>query len=970
MVLVLVVFNNGRDLFGVSTNVLARPNIVNIGALLSVSSDIGKVAKVAIEAAIRDINADQNVLVGTKLQLAMHDVNYSGFLAITEALRFMQTDTVAIIGPQSSETVHVISQVANELLVPLLSYSATDPTMSSLQYPFFIQTSHNDLYQMAAVADIVSFYEWREVIVIYSDDYHGRNGIAALGDKLAERRCKVSFKAALRPSATRAEITSLLIQVALTESRIFVVHTFTDWGLQVLSVARYLGMINSGYVWIATNWLSTVLDTHSPLQADVLDDIQGVLTLRMHTPDSQLKRTFVSRWKNMSRGTDLDNGPFGLNVYGLYAYDTVWVLAHAIENFFKKEGKISFSNDSRLSSMHQGRLNLNALSIFDAGDLLRRCVLQVDMVGVTGHVKFTPGRDLVHPAYEVINVIGTGYQKVGYWSNYSGLSVVPPEKLYSKPANYSSSNQRLQNVIWPGQTTHKPRGWAFPSRGRYLRIGVPNRVSFREFISVKSEEMITGYCIDVFIAALNLLPYALPYKLVPYGDGLSNPSCTELVRLITTGVSILTVYDGAIGDIAIVTNRTKLVDFTQPYIESGLVVVAPVRKLNTNAWAFLRPFTPMMWGVTAMFFLVIGIVVWSLEHRSNDEFRGPPRKQIMTILWFSFSTWFFSHRENTVSSLGRLVLIIWLFVVLIINSSYTASLTSILTVQKLSSSVKGIDTLITSNDPIGYQHGSFARNYLMDEFGIHESRLIALNSPEEYVKALKDGPAKGGVAAMVDERAYLELFLSTRCEFSIIGQEFTRNGWGFAFPHDSPLAVDMSNAILELSENGDLQKINDKWLSRSACSSQATELDVERLEFRSFSGLFMICGTACLLALFVYFFLVLRQFSRHSCNSKETQPQVSSRYSRSQHIKTFLSFVDKKEENVKHRSKRRQMKGSCSNNPDKARSIIMSNGRKSESESSSNKTPLTSDNQELLTIQAIRRCKLSGHGRSQIIREA
>ena len=31
--------------------------------------------------------------------------------------------------------------------------------------------------------------------------------------------------------------------------------------------------------------------------------------------------------------------------------------------------------------------------------------------------------------------------------------------------------------------------------------------------------------------------------------------------------------------------------------------------------------------------LFIGIVVWILEHRINDEFRGPPRQQIITMLW-------------------------------------------------------------------------------------------------------------------------------------------------------------------------------------------------------------------------------------------------------------------------------------------------------------------------------------------------
>ncbi|CAL9027385.1 unnamed protein product, partial [Prunus brigantina] len=46
----------------------------------------------------------------------------------------------------------------------------------------------------------------------------------------------------------------------------------------------------------------------------------------------------------------------------------------------------------------------------------------------------------------------------------------------------------------------------------------------------------------------------------------------------------------------------------------------------------------------------------------------------------------------------------------------------------------------------------------------------------------------------------MELFLSSRCGYSIVGQEFTKMGWGFAFPRDSPLAIDMSTAVLKLSE--------------------------------------------------------------------------------------------------------------------------------------------------------------------------
>ena len=136
--------------------------------------------------------------------------------------------------------------------------------------------------------------------------------------------------------------------------------------------------------------------------------------------------------------------------------------------------------------------------------------------------------------------------------------------------------------------------------------------------------------------------------------------------------------------------------------------------------------------------------------------------------------------ENTVSTLGRLVLILWLFVVLIINSSYTASLTSILTVQQLSSQIEGIDSLVSNNVPIGVQDGSFALNYLVDELNIAVSRIKILKTQDEYLNELLKGPKKGGVAAIVDELPYIQLFLSNvNCEFKTVGQEFTRSGWGF-----------------------------------------------------------------------------------------------------------------------------------------------------------------------------------------------
>ena len=127
------------------------------------------------------------------------------------------------------------------------------------------------------------------------------------------------------------------------------------------------------------------------------------------------------------------------------------------------------------------------------------------------------------------------------------------------------------------------------------------------------------------------------------------------------------------------------------------------------------------------------------------------------------------------STLGRMVVFIWLFVVLIVNSSYTASLTSILTVQQLQTPISGIESLTIGNELIGFPVGSYIEDYLVKELNIPRSRLVSLGTSEEYADKL----VSRAVAAIVDERPYVDLFLSKHCSFQVVGQELTNSPMGF-----------------------------------------------------------------------------------------------------------------------------------------------------------------------------------------------
>nr|GMC70566.1 glutamate receptor 3.7 isoform X1 [Ipomoea batatas] len=866
-----------------------KPAVVNVGSVFTFNSIIGRAAKAAMDIAVSDINGDPSILAGTKLNLIQVDSNCSGFLASIGAFQLIEKEVVTIIGPQSSAIAHMISFIANDLHVPLVSFAASDPTLSAFQFPYFVRMTQSDSYQMTALADIICSYGWKESIAIYVDDDYGRNGIAYLGDELARRQCKIHFKLPLSINFDPSDLTRVLNGSKNLGPRVYVVHIYPDSKLRFFSLVQKLNMMTEDFVWLVTDWLSSSLESFSMQNQSSLRILDGVVGLRPYIPKSTKQSDFVSRWRKMQQ-KDLVQ----LTTYGMYAYDTVWAVAHSIDKLLREGINISFSFRNDLHAMGQSSSQLNNLKVFEGGESLLKILTDINFTGITGKINFDGERNLIGSGYEVINIAQGEIHSVGYWSNLSALSVSPVKSLKRKAQ--SCSDKKLGHITWPGGQTSRPRGWVLANAERPYQIAVPRRTVFTEFVRLNESHKIEGYCIDVFNAARDKLPYDIHFTFKAVGDGHSNPNYDDLVKKVADDV-----FDAAVGDIAIVTNRTRMVDFTQPYVSTGLVILAPVDRFKSSAWVFLKPFTPAMWGVTAISFLVIAVVIWILEHRVNDDFRGPPKRQLITMLLFSFSTLFKTNNENTVSTLGRMVMVVWLFLLLVITSSYTASLTSILTVQQLSSStITGMESLVTTNWPIGYQVGSFAYSYLINNYDIHPSRLVKLRSPEEYEIALRKGPtARGGVAAVVDELPYVELFLANRTEFGTIGQQFARNGWGFVFQKGSPIAVDLSTEILKLAENGDLYKIHKKWFCGSGCPSErGIKAEAYQLHLSSFWGLYLLCGAVTVIALIIFLFRAVFQYMRYK--RKQMDPSSPSNTRCSQAVYSFFDFIDEKEEAIKH----------------------------------------------------------------------
>ncbi|KAF7843799.1 glutamate receptor 2.8-like [Senna tora] len=91
---------------------------------------------------------------------------------------------------------------------------------------------------------------------------------------------------------------------------------------------------------------------------------------------------------------------------------------------------------------------------------------------------------------------------------------------------HSISRNNLVHVVWPGDTDSVPKGWEIPTNGKKLRIGVPIKRGYTEFVRVirdpnNNTTYVIGFCIDIFKAALEKLPYEFVLFPKPGGESTS-----------------------------------------------------------------------------------------------------------------------------------------------------------------------------------------------------------------------------------------------------------------------------------------------------------------------------------------------------------------------------------------------------------------------------------------------------------------
>ncbi|KAK4277276.1 hypothetical protein QN277_015294 [Acacia crassicarpa] len=835
---------------------------VKVGVVLDLSHTTAKIGLSCINMSLSDFYASHSHY-NTRLLLHITDSHSHVITAASQAIDLIKVEQVqAIIGPFTSMEANFVISLGDRAHVPIVTFSATSPSLASLRSPYFFRAAQNDSAQVNAIGAIVQAFGWKNVVPIYTGNDYGKGIISFLTNALQQVYVQIPYQSSISASATDEDIKAELYKLMTMQTRVFVVHMTPNPGERLFRIAYEIGMMNFGYVWIVTDGLGSEVNS---LGSSVIDSMQGVLGVRTYVPKTERLDDFKVRWRRKFVKDNPTLVHTDLNVFGNWAYDAATALAMAVEKAGAKN--LGFDTSNNASGNFS---NLLKLGVSENGENLSKALSETRFRGMSGEFSVIKG-ELQASTFEIINVNGKGERQVGFWTPEKGIT--RDLNFTSTSTTYSSSRNNLKPIIWPGDTTSVPKGWDNPTNEKKtMRIGVPVKKGFTEFVNVRHDRStnttdITGFCIDVFKAVLEVLPYAVPYEFIPFEKPDGEPAGTydELIDQVSYGN-----LDAVVGDTTITAKRSNEVDFTMPYTESGgTMIVLLVENRHKSPWNFLKPLTWDLWVTTAFLFIFVAFVVWVLEHRINGE--------------------------KVVSNCARFVVITWVFVVLILIQSYTASLTSLLTVQKLRPSVTDVNELIKNKLNVGYNNGSFVYG-ILKEMGFQDSQLIPYDSPEHCDELFTQGSAKGGIDAAFDEMPDVKIFLATHCSkyASTAPPTIRTDGYGYVFPKGSPLVADISRGILNVTQGDKMKTIENAWFKGSQCAGNDASVSSDNLSVDSFWGLFFIAGLASVSALFIFLVRFLRQH-KHIWLTHNPSDTSSSSSSLRKRISALLKVFDDKD---------------------------------------------------------------------------
>uniref|UniRef100_A0A8C9W5G2 Glutamate receptor n=1 Tax=Scleropages formosus TaxID=113540 RepID=A0A8C9W5G2_SCLFO len=399
-----------------------------------------------------------------------------------------------------------------------------------------------------------------------------------------------------------------------------------------------------------------------------------------------------------------------------------------------------------------------------------------------------------------------------------------------------------------------------------------------------------GFCIDILKKIAKSVKFTYDLYLV------TNGKHGKKINNVWNGMVGEVVYKKAVmavGSLTINEERSEVIDFSVPFVETGISVMVSRSNGTVSPSAFLEPFSASVWVMMfVMLLIVTAIAVFMFEYisplgfnRNLAQGKDPhgPSFTIGKAVWLLWGLVFNNSVpvQNPKGTTSKFIVSVWAFFAVIFLASYTANLAAFMIQEEFVDQVTGLSDK-KFQSPNSYSppfrfgtvpNGSTERNIRKNYPDMHQYMVKYHQSGvQDALISLKTGK----LDAFIYDAAVLN-YMAGRdegCKLVTIGSGyiFATTGYGIALQKGSYWKRQVDLAILGIIGDGEMEELEAQWLT-GICHNEKNEVMSSQLDVDNMAGVFYMLATAMILSFIVFiwehlFYWKLRYCFTGICSGK------------------------------------------------------------------------------------------------------
>uniref|UniRef100_A0A4W3HV96 Glutamate receptor n=1 Tax=Callorhinchus milii TaxID=7868 RepID=A0A4W3HV96_CALMI len=399
-----------------------------------------------------------------------------------------------------------------------------------------------------------------------------------------------------------------------------------------------------------------------------------------------------------------------------------------------------------------------------------------------------------------------------------------------------------------------------------------------------------GFCIDILKKLSRTVKFTYDLYLV------TNGKHGKKIHGVWNGMVGDVVYERAhmaVGSLTINEERSEVIDFSVPFVETGISVMVSRSNGTVSPSAFLEPFSAAVWVMMFVTLLMVSAVaVFLFEYfsplgynRNLAQGKNPhgPSFTIGKAIWLLWGLVFNNSVpvQNPKGTTSKIIVSVWAFFAVIFLASYTANLAAFMIQEEFVDQVTGLSDNKFQR-PYDYSppfrfgtvpNGSTERNIRNNYPDMHAYlSKYNLKGVQDALMNLKAGK----LDAFIYDAAVLN-YMAGRdegCKLVTIGSGyvFSTTGYGIALQKGSPWKRQIDLALLQFVGDGEMEELEALWLT-GICHNEKNEVMSSQLDVDNMAGVFYMLAAAMALSLITFvwehwFYWNLRHCFVGNCTGK------------------------------------------------------------------------------------------------------